>query len=149
MKKSILFVVPTLTIGGVERVLVNLVNELVQDFDVTIITIYDYFDLKEKLNNSVTVKSFYKTSKFKIWNYMKVRLYTGMLKKMPSSLLYRVLVKEKYDVEIAFMRGAQQKLYLVQLIVVLKSLYGCIVILQNVQEFMIILRTSLRPAMLI
>ena len=110
MKKSILFVVPTLTIGGVERVLVNLVNELVQDFDVTIITIYDYFDLKEKLNNSVTVKSFYKTSKFKIWNYKKVRLYTGMLKKMPSSLLYRVLVKEKYDVEIAFMRGAPAKI---------------------------------------
>ncbi len=72
MKKSILFIVPTLTMGGVERVLVNLTNELVHNFDVTIITIYDYFDLKEKLDKSITVKSFYKTSKFKRWDYVVI-----------------------------------------------------------------------------
>lgn len=110
MKKSILFIVPTLTMGGVERVLVNLTNELVHNFDVTIITIYDYFDLKEKLDKSITVKSFYKTSKFKRWDYVKVRLYTWMLKNFSPSFLYKILIKENFDVEIAFMRGASAKI---------------------------------------
>lgn len=110
MKKKILFILPTLTVGGVERVLVNLANELTNHFDITIITIYDYFDLALRLDKSITVKSFYKTSKNKKVDYVKVRLYTFMLKVLPSKLLYKILVKEKFDIEVAFMRGAATKI---------------------------------------
>ena len=38
--KKILFVAASLRIGGMERVLVDIANELIKDYDITIFTIY-------------------------------------------------------------------------------------------------------------
>lgn len=109
--KKILFVLPTLTIGGMEKVLVNLVNSLNKDkYEIHIKTIYDHFDLAKDLREGIKVSSFYKSSKNRKMDYWKIRAYTFLLKKVSPKILYKLFVKEKYDVEIGFFRGASIKL---------------------------------------
>lgn len=108
--KKLLIVVPTLATGGMERVLVNLVNKLDSNkYDITIKTIYDCFDLADNLNSNIKYSSFYSSSKNKNIDYFKIRIYTLLLKKLPSTILYKFLIKEKHDIEIAFFRGASVK----------------------------------------
>lgn len=109
--KKILIVAPSLAVGGMEKVLINLVNSLPQEnYNITIKTIYDNFELASNLNENIKYSSFYKTCKNKKIDYIKVRLYTFMLKKFTPKLLYRLLIKERYDTEIAFFRGAAVKI---------------------------------------
>ena len=109
--KKILIVAPSLAVGGMEKVLINLVNSLPQEnYNITIKTIYDNFELASNLNKNIKYSSFYKTCKNKKIDYIKVRLYTFMLKKFTPKLLYRLLIKERYDTEIAFFRGAAIKI---------------------------------------
>ena len=109
--KKILIVAPSLAAGGMEKVLINLVNSLPQEnYNITIKTIYDNFELASNLNENIKYSSFYKTCKNKKIDYIKVRLYTFMLKKFTPKLLYRLLIKERYDTEIAFFRGAAVKI---------------------------------------
>lgn len=109
--KKILIVDPSLAVGGMEKVLINLVNSLPQEnYNITIKTIYDNFELASNLNENIKYSSFYKTCKNKKIDYIKVRLYTCMLKKFTPKLLYRLLIKERYYTEIAFFRGAAVKI---------------------------------------
>ena len=109
--KKLLIVAPSLAIGGMEKVLINLVNSLSEEkYDITIKTIYDNFEMAGNLNSNIKYSSFYKSSKIKKFDYIKVRAYTFMLKKFSPKILYKLLVKEKYDTEIAFFRGASIKI---------------------------------------
>ena len=109
--KKLLIVAPSLAIGGMEKVLINLVNSLSEEkYDITIKTIYDNFEMAGNLNSNIKYSSFYRSSKIKKFDYIKVRAYTFMLKKFSPKILYKLLVKEKYDTEIAFFRGASIKI---------------------------------------
>lgn len=109
--KKILIILPSLAVGGMEKVLINLVNELDENkYDITIKTIYDCFQLVDNLNNNLKYSSFYTSSKNNKINFIKSRLYTFLLKKLPPTILYKILIKEKYDIEIAFFRGASVKI---------------------------------------
>lgn len=109
--KKILFVLPTLTIGGMEKVLVNLVNSLDEDkYEIHIKTIYHHFDLQKDIKKRIKVSSFYKSSQNEKINYWKIRAYTFFFKKAPASLLHKLFIKEKYDVEVGFFRGASIKI---------------------------------------
>ena len=109
--KKLLIVAPSLAIGGMEKVLINLVNCLSKEkYDITIKTIYDNFEMAGNLNSNIKYSSFYRSSKIKKFDYIKVRAYTFMLKKFSPKILYKLLVKEKYDTEIAFFRGASIKI---------------------------------------
>ena len=60
--KKILIVAPSLAVGGMEKVLINLVNSLPQEnYNITIKTIYDNFELASNLNENIKYSSFYKT----------------------------------------------------------------------------------------
>lgn len=109
--KKVLIVAPSLAIGGMEKVLINLVNSISEEkYDITIKTIYDNFEMAGNLNSNIKYSSFYKSSKIKKFDYIKVRAYTFMLKKFSPKILYKLLVKGKYDTEIAFFRGASIKI---------------------------------------
>ena len=60
--KKILFGITGLTIGGAERVLVDLVNKLSCDYDITIFTIYSKGELEKELNKNIKLKSLYNKS---------------------------------------------------------------------------------------
>lgn len=109
--KKVLIILPSLAVGGMERVLINLVNQLDSNkYNITIKTIYDCFELADNLNNNIKYSSFYKSPKNNKINFIKVRLYTFLLKKLSPRILYKLLIKEKYDIEISFFRGAAVKI---------------------------------------
>ena len=111
--KKILFGITGLTIGGAERVLVDLVNKLCDDYDITIFTIYPKGELEKELNQNIKLKSLYnkpykKLSKIgqKIFAPLKVLLF--------ENRIYKKYIKENYDVEIAFLEGPITRLFSVK-----------------------------------
>ena len=57
--KKIIFGITSLTLGGAERVLVDIVNKLCNEYDITIFTIYSGGELEKQLSEKVTLKSLY------------------------------------------------------------------------------------------
>ena len=57
--KKILFGITSLTLGGAERVLVDIANKLCNKYDITIFTIYSGGELKKQLSNKVKLKCLY------------------------------------------------------------------------------------------
>lgn len=57
--KKILFGITSLTLGGAERVLVDIANKLCNKYDITIFTIYYGGELEKQLSNKIKIKSLY------------------------------------------------------------------------------------------
>lgn len=96
--KKVLFLIPTLGYGGAERVLVNLVNNMDHDkFDITVQTLFDEGIYRDKLSDKVH----YKTTFFK----KQFRGNTTLLSFIPARLLYRLIVKGRYDFIVSYLEG--------------------------------------------
>lgn len=125
MKKKVLFLIHTLGAGGAEKVLVNLVNHMSKQYDVTVMTVIDTGIFRSEINSNITYKTMFsipfhkqnsnnqsgsllnKTSKAK---KIIAKCYTILWKYMPVKLLYKLKIKEKYDIEIAFLEGICAKI---------------------------------------
>lgn len=109
IKKKILFGITSLTIGGAERVIVDISNRLSEKFDITIFSIYDYGELKKELKKEVKFKALYnckynQLSKLKkMWIPIKIFLF--------SKIIYNKVIKKDYDVEVAFLEGPITRLF--------------------------------------
>jgi len=57
--KKVLFGITSLTLGGAERVLVDIANKLCNKYDITIFTIYSGGELEKQLSNKIKIKSLY------------------------------------------------------------------------------------------
>lgn len=114
--KKILFVIPSLALGGLERVQVTIANALIKrGYDVTVMTLDSGDDLRCELDAKVHyIHKPYKTHKImKRIPYIRNRFYDdGMWETRASAkTLYKYYVgNEKYDVEIAFFRGLPIKI---------------------------------------
>lgn len=96
-KKKILFFIFDLGNGGAEKVLVQLVNNLDPNkYDITVQTIFNYGVNNNSLNDYVHRKWLFG----KIFNGMKyiVRVFS-------PALLHKLLIREHYDYEIAYLEG--------------------------------------------
>ena len=95
--KSILFLIPSLGHGGAEKVLVNLVNNLDSDkYEITLQTLFDQGVNKRYLKNHIRYKS----------NFKKMfRGYTQVFKVFSPKLLYKLLIKERYDIVVSYLEG--------------------------------------------
>ena len=94
---KVLFLIPTLGHGGAERVLVNLVNNLDSSkYQVTVQTLFDEGVNKQYLSPEVRYKSFWKH---------QFRGNSVLFSLLPSRLLYRMIVKERYDVVVSYLEG--------------------------------------------
>lgn len=111
MKKVLVFV-DSLSEGGVSKVLLDLLENINRDkYDITVMTLY---------NQGVYIENVKKYVKYKYCfdipnsndNSLKAKLYRkywgGMLR-LPESFMYKWFIKEKYDIEIAFMHGWSTK----------------------------------------
>ena len=101
--KKILFGITSLTVGGAERVLVDLVNRLVQNYDITIYTIYDDGALKTQLDDRIKTISLC-DREFK--EYSKIQVLMISLK-----LIFSVKPPEGYDTYISFLEGPITRLF--------------------------------------
>ena len=109
-KKKILFVAPSLVLGGMERMLTVIANRLAaQSYSVTILITDDITDLRDELDKRIKLRHKpYKTHFGQRLPYIRHKLYDdGMWEKRatPRQLYDYYIGDEKYDVEIAFFRG--------------------------------------------
>lgn len=101
--KKILFGITSLTIGGAERVLVDLANELCDDYDITILTIYSNGEFERSLSDKVKLKSLYNIQ-YKDLNKIQRKLIPLNIL-LNKKKIYKKYIKGKFDVEIAFLEG--------------------------------------------
>ena len=101
--KKILFGITSLTIGGAERVLVDLANELCNDYNITIFTIYPNGEFEKSLSNKIKLKSLYNKRYNELSKIQKV--FVPLKVWINKNQIYNKYIKENFDVEIAFLEG--------------------------------------------
>ena len=101
--KKILFGITSLTIGGAERVLVDLANELCNDYDITIFTIYPNGEFEKSLSNKTKLKSLYSKRYNELSKIQKV--FVPLKVWINKKQIYKKYIKGNFDVEIAFLEG--------------------------------------------
>ncbi|MBR3100554.1 MAG: glycosyltransferase [Muribaculaceae bacterium] len=102
MKEKILFFIFDLGHGGAEKVLVQLVNALPKDkYDITVQTLFDVGINKDSFESHINRKRVFK----KLFHGMKY-----LIRLFPPRLLHKLLIKEHYDYEIAYLEGAPTRI---------------------------------------
>lgn len=95
--KKILFLIPNLSVGGAEKVLVNLVNNMNKEkFDITVQALFNVGVNRQFLNKDIHYK------------YCMKKQFRGnsqVLKLFSPKFLFKHFVKEKYDVIISYLEG--------------------------------------------
>ncbi len=110
--KKLLFGITSLTLGGAERVLVDLSNALCDKYDITIFTIYAQGELEKQLSKKIKVRSLYDIQYNELTNGKKkiVPLKIFLNKKK----IYKKYICDNYDIEIAFLEGPITRLFSVK-----------------------------------
>ena len=111
--KKIIFGITGLTIGGAERVLVDLANKLSYDYDITIFTLYAKGELEKELNENVKLKSLY-NKPYKELSKLGQKLFAPLKVLLLKKSIYKKNIKNDYDVEIAFLEGPITRLFSVK-----------------------------------
>ena len=95
--KKILFLIHDLGQGGAEKVLINLVNNIDKTkFDITLMSLFDVGENKQFLNPDVEYKYCFKNMP---------RGNSHMMKLLSSKQLHKWLIKDDYDIEVAYLEG--------------------------------------------
>ena len=95
--KKVLFLIHDLGPGGAEKVLVNLVNNMDKsEFDITLMTLFDVGVNKKSIASHIRYKSAFKHM---------FRGNSHLMKLLTPEQLHRWLIKEHYDVEVAYLEG--------------------------------------------
>lgn len=96
-KKKIMFLIHDLSIGGAEKVLVNLVNHMDQNkYDITVMALFGGGVNEQFLNQNITYRYAFKHA---------VRGNSHYMKLFSPRQLYRWLVPESYDIVISYLEG--------------------------------------------
>ena len=109
--KKILFVVENLSGGGAEKVLLTLVKNLSKEkYSITIYTIVNTGVYVEEIKKYCTVKYALKDYKeYSMIGKLYYKIKYQMIYKLNTFFVYKWLIKEKYDIEIAFVEGFSTK----------------------------------------
>lgn len=95
--KKILFVIHDLSVGGAEKVLVNLVNNMnSKKYDITVIALFGGGVNEQFLKPHIRYKSIYKKT---------VPGNSKLMKILTPEQLHRKYIKETYDIEVAYLEG--------------------------------------------
>ena len=101
--KRIVFGITSLTLGGAERVLVDIANRLKDDYDITIFTIYGKGIFEYELDKKIKIISLY--------NFSYNELSKSNKKIIPIKVLncgksiYKKYIEGKYDIQVSFLEG--------------------------------------------
>lgn len=110
--KKIVFGITSLTLGGAERVLVDIANELskTQEYQITIQTIYGQGELEKQLSPEVTLKSIYSEA-YNKQSKLKRKILIPLSILMGKSRIYKKYIENQYDTEIAFLEGPITRIF--------------------------------------
>lgn len=112
--KKIIFGITSLDMGGAEKVLVDLVNALCNKYDITIFTIYGNGDLESKIDNKVKIESLYSRRYNELSHLSKIKNSYLFMSKRYLKQMYEKHIKDKYDIEIAFLEGPITSLFAIE-----------------------------------
>ncbi|MCI8699820.1 MAG: glycosyltransferase [Clostridia bacterium] len=110
--KKIVFGITGLTLGGAERVLVDIANKLSKEkkCKITIFTIYAKGELEKQLNDEVELKSIY-NKQYKELTKIQRKLIIPIKILLEKRKIYKKYIKNKYDVEVAFLEGPVTRIF--------------------------------------
>ena len=109
-KKKIIFGITSLSIGGAERVLVDIVKELQSVYDITVFTIYGNGEFEKELKGTnVKLKTIFKNQR-ENYGFIAKKVIT-LIYRMFSNIIYELHVKNIYDIEVAFLEGPITRLF--------------------------------------
>ena len=107
--KKIIFGITGLTIGGAERVLVDLANELSLKYDVTIFTLYAKGTFEKELSDKVNLISMIGKSYKELTKKEKIMISMKLL--LNRRKIYKKFIDKGYSTEIAFLEGPITRLF--------------------------------------
>ena len=110
--KKILFGITSLTLGGAERVLVDLANKLCEKYEITIFTIYANGELEKQLSKKVNLKTLYNKQYLELSDFERKIIPLKVL--LNKKGIYKKYIKDDFDVEISFLEGAITRLFSVK-----------------------------------
>ena len=95
--KKVLFLIHDMGQGGAEKVLVNLVNNMDNSkFDITVMTLFDSGENRQFLRKSV---------RYKTWCKKMISGNSHLMKMFSPEQLHKLIIKERYDIEVAYLEG--------------------------------------------
>lgn len=109
MKKKVLFGITSLTLGGAERVLVDLANKLSKEYDITIFTLYAGGEFEKQLDSAICLKSLYEKP-YQDMSFLQRKLVSIRLL-LFGKKIYKTKIKQDSGVEIAFLEGPITRLF--------------------------------------
>lgn len=110
--KKLVFGITSLSLGGAERVLVDIVNKLKNSYDITIFTLYSEGEFEKDLDKEVKLESMYPHS-YASMNFIKRRC-ASLKVLLWKKHLYKKYIQGRYDIEIAFLEGPISRLFSVR-----------------------------------
>lgn len=102
--KKVLFGITSLTLGGAERVLVDIVNCLSKNYNITIFAIYANGELEKELKSNIKIKSLYSSTYQELSKFQK-KVSIPLKVLLNKRKIYQKYIKEDYNIEIAFLEG--------------------------------------------
>lgn len=106
--KKILFGITSLTLGGAERVLVDMVNELAKEYEIKLFTIYPKGELEKELEHNIERKSMCKKARKEMTKVE--RLWVSFRLLFCKKAIYKRFIKGA-DTEVAFLEGPITRLF--------------------------------------
>lgn len=105
--KKLLFLISTLDGGGAEKVLVDLVNKLNRDkYEITIVTLLSGGIFENKLNENINHSSIINFNN----KFIRKVLFYIISFILPDKIANRIIVRKKYDIEVAYLEGVPTKI---------------------------------------
>lgn len=108
--KKIVFGITSLNLGGAERVLVDIVNKLNNEYEISIFTLYKGGEFEKAVSSNVKIKSLYDIA-YKDISKLKRLLISIRLLLMKNSIYNKFIKRGKYDTEVAFLEGPITRLF--------------------------------------
>jgi len=113
--KKILICIDSLRGGGAEKVLTDLLNKIASKYEITLFLIFNDGLHKENLPANIKVKYLVNNRNALLQKNKKVgaileKAISIMFRNVPPNILYRIFVRNSYEVEIAFLEGKSTKL---------------------------------------
>ena len=107
--KKIVFGITSMTIGGAERVLVDIVNKLKDKYDITIFMLYGKGEFLNELDSKIKCISLYDKKYEDMGNLKKKTIPLYVLANGKG--IYNKYIKNKFDVEISFLEGPITRIF--------------------------------------
>ncbi len=110
--KKVVFGITSLELGGAERVLVDLVNELSKNkkYEITVFTIYGKGKLEKQIASNIKINTIYNLQ-YKKLKFIQRKIIIPLQIFLLKNKIYKKYIKGKYDVEIAFLEGPITRIF--------------------------------------